>query len=236
LLSLRGVYRNSKAGRTPLRSHLLYGEGDHYSLEAADDSGGTTHVQIHAVDAFDDALRISVDALWHQPGFELPTGIDTVVETPGRDADRVQWRPHGALRPHAVSPLLKNGAELSQLLWLKMKPVLDRDGVLMLLGALGSFEHSIFQPLAQTIHDLRAIATPSSDEQHTVVVYRYRLALGNYPEADSELAYRLSQQIWNLISSWTAEGLIELRVDAANGDQWVLPSRSAGSSGSWGTL
>jgi type VI secretion system protein ImpG len=235
LLSLRGVYRNTPDSRVPLLSHLLHGNEDHYSLESGDAPDDRTHIAIHAVDAFDEPLRVSIDALWHQPNFQLPGGSEIAIETPGRDAARVQWRPHGALRPHADSPLREEGSDLAQLLWLKMKPVLDCEGVLMLLRALGSFEQSIFQPMAEMIEDLQAVPAPSSDE-HTVVVYRYRLLLGDYPETDRALAYRLSQQIWNLITHWTADGLIELRVDPANGDSWLLPSPAAEGPGHWETL
>lgn len=221
LHTLRGVYRDTPEGRLPMTAHMLHGDGDCYSIEPAEDSGRRSHLAIDAVDAFDQPVQVSIDATWHQPGFSIVDSGDTIVETPGRDAGRVRWKPMVSVRPHSASSLLKQSSELAQLVWLKMKPVLDRDGVVKLLRALGSFEQSVFQPMEDYIVELRHTPAPSTDE-HTVVVFRYQLLLGDYPDQARALAYRLSEQIWDLIAHWTAEGLTELNVEAANGEAWSL--------------
>jgi type VI secretion system protein ImpG len=223
--SLIGVYENTPNGQEPICSRLLPSGGSSYGLEAVHGGrqDGPQLISLDIADAFEKPRRVAVEALWHQPDFVAANPDSVTVAAPGRAAGRVRWELAGALRPHASSALHTEPSGLAHLLWLKMKPVLQRTELANILRSLKSFENSVFREMMELVVELKPTAVPVAGVGGAHVCYRYCLHLNDVDTGAHPLARSFSEQVFALISAWTAEGLVELEVTCEGGQRWTLP-------------
>jgi type VI secretion system protein ImpG len=140
LHSVTGVFQETASGRDPiLPVHLASGDPS-YDLEqvAEDLDAFAPQLVLRLPDAFAAPRLISVEARWHQPGFDNLAVGKLEVKLQTRHIHGVELRLLGTLTPHRQSALWRDPAAMLQVLSRRASRVLQRRDLISLMTLLGA--------------------------------------------------------------------------------------------------
>lgn len=213
LQSIQGVYRLSERGPEPLSAGALPGGDPTASFEIEEEltpRGRQHRLMVRAPEAFFAPQKISVDALWHQPGFAERAVGALNVSLPDRYLAGLDLRVLGLVRPPVESPLREDANGLLALLALRTKAPLALDDVRTLLAHMGTLAGGPFQELPARVRALQADIAPDA-QRGSGLRHRYRAALAPYESTDDGLVTTFLGQVQTLLSAWTSDAVVDLR-------------------------
>ncbi len=198
---VRGVYKVGDKGLIPILPAALGKTGDSFEI----DDEGETALRLSIGDAFENPVKILVDARWSQPElWSAPPG-KLSISLQKRHLPGVQLRMVGALRAPAESPLAKDPARCLDVLSLRMRPALDRRGLVGMLEILGAGDDGPYRGFAQRVDELDSSEALDPALRTYGIRRVYRLALRQQSPEEAPLLRRLHAQIETLLDAWTEE-------------------------------
>jgi type VI secretion system protein ImpG len=206
LHEVRGVYRSTGHGLTPIAPAALARHGDAFEFEPAGSADGDS-VRLDIAGAFENPCRVQVDAWWSQPRlWSAPAGRIALVPRTRR-LPGVTFRALGALHPAHPSPLARDPARCLDVLSLKVRPVLRRRDLIGMLELLGADDDSCYRGTASSIDELES-SQASDPEQRAGGIRRvYKLALRCRSVEEEPLLRRVAREAAKLLDAWTEDAV-----------------------------
>lgn len=189
LCSVRGVYQIKEGEYIPLSSSAVGDEKRSYEIaypqSTLDNGRQFPQLLLNMPEAFDDPVKIMLDAYWHQPQFSKAINQAITIHPADLDITGVKWDLLNIGAKKFVPFTLATTVSLEQLIELaalKNKPILTLPELLFLLHALSSVWQGEFKVVKPLIKQL--------DVQHQYKQARYSL---NPSKSEKPiLAYTLS--------------------------------------------
>ncbi|ACY15556.1 type VI secretion system baseplate subunit TssF [Haliangium ochraceum] len=217
LHSVRGVFQETEAGYEPLLPVHLSHDGPAYELDLGED-GRATGLRLRLPQAFETPRKVSVEALWTQPGFAASAEGRLDVELQTRRIEGVRWQLRGRVTPPRESPLWHDAFDMLHVLSLRSKRTLTRGELLHLMRVLGADEDCAHGELAPLIGAIDAREVPAQGREGGGVKQVYRVALRQVAPELRGLVFDFVARMWMLLDAWSANAL-ELE---------LAPARKAG--------
>jgi type VI secretion system protein ImpG len=204
LRAVTGVFELSPEGLAPL---------PHDSCEIArsgEPDGMRPRLRVKIRDAFAHPRRVVVQADWHQPWFAARAVGPLAAWLPNRHVEGLKWRVLGGVRAASESPIDQMSSGLLELLALRMRPILQRDELLLVLRLLGAGPDGPFARVLAKLKSVEVEAGRGDGARH-----RYRLRLEDVAPADEPLAAMLVTRIRELCDAWSAGNVVSADVEVA---------------------
>lgn len=207
LLKCIGVYQGALKDRNMLRPGILKGGSGAYDMYFRSNATGELQpeLDIQLPDAFKKPVKVTVDALWHQPGFSKHLWKKITVRTHYLDIPGLSWSLLNTPVPYV--PLNENDAQsLLDLSLLKNKNELSLDDVLFILENMGSVFQREFQSLKRLLTHLQVIPTKDKPFNQHYNWHRpsahYIFALDNSASICIPLVNTFFSKIEALLNAW----------------------------------
>lgn len=226
LHSVLGVYQETQQGLSPLRCGVL-GLGEGYEVEELDEAGGTRHqLRVHMPEALTAPRTLTVEALWHEPGFTRLADGRLSVSLPDRESPDLRWEALGDLRAPVERPLPAGSPALLELLSLKVKPALERDELVSVMEVLIP-PGSPYRPLVRRIQSVKVERTPAPSAAGTGLKQVYSVAISGFRPEEEALTWSFALKLRDLLDTWSPEGAVELAVEVGREQTFPpLPERA----------
>jgi type VI secretion system protein ImpG len=206
LHNVRGVYRTSEQGLSPIAPLALTRQGDSFEFEPGGPSGEDS-VKLDVVDAFQNPCRVQVDAWWSQPRlWSSPAGrIGLAPRT--RRLSGVTFRTVGALHPAHQSPLARDPSRCLQVLSLKVRPVLSRRDLIGMLEVLGASDDACYRGIPTLIDELESSQASDPERRASGIRRLYRMTLRCRSADEEPLIRRVAREAAKLLDAWTEDAV-----------------------------
>ncbi len=205
LFTVRGVYRSTEAGLSPLLPAALSQEGDVFEVL---DEGADPSLAVRMAGTFERPVKLMVDARWSQPGLWSGAAGKLAIALQTRHLPGVSWSALGAMRRPEPSVLGARPERALDLLSRRMLPALDRRDLSGVLEILGTTADGPYLGAHVWLDDLSAIEEPDPAQAKGGLRRRYRITLRRRSAEDEPLVRRLLAQIEALLVSWTDQAVI----------------------------
>jgi len=230
LQSASGVYRIDPEGLTPLEPGILHSNDSSlaYELEERlDDLYSGLFLLVRMPAALMQPVKLVLEGLWHQPGFERDAVGKLRIMLPNRNQEGVVFHARSDVRPHSESTLGQDSMGLLRLLAMRMKSVLDARELGQLLTVLGTVKGSPFQDLPARIKGLSVELAPDSAMRGSGLRHVYRLTMDRFEPDEEGLVWTFLQQVRDVLDAWNADATVDLQVEAG-GSKFRLPHNPGG--------
>ncbi len=177
--------------------------------------GGAPRLRLRLSGAFDKPRKILADVAWSQPSlWAAPLG--TIQIAPQQKAlTGVTFRTVGSVRQPQASLLALDPARCLDVLALKMRPVLDRQGVIGILEILGATRDSAYRGYPALIDSLAVSDAPDPMLRAGGVKHVYRGSLRGRSATDA-LIVRFAEKIAALLDVWTQDA-VDIQITSSAG-------------------
>ncbi len=209
LHSVVGVYKISETGLTPLRSGVLSGESGTYEIETEAGEQRRSWVRVNMPEAFDEPVKLSVDARWYQPWFSKRLSGLLEASLVDRHLPGIKWEVLGEVRGHVASTVENDPDVLLQLLAIRTKPFLSLDELKQILTALGTLS-GYFRYLPELLVGL----SRSQRKGPQGVVHSYTLELKEFEASYEPVVEKFAEQVFKILDAWSFDAGVELKVAA----------------------
>ncbi len=209
LAGVRGVYRGTDRGLSPILPAALAREGDTYELCTAGDDGDAA-LALHVADAFERPCKVQVDARWSQPSLWSAAVGRRALSLETRHRPAVGFHALGPVRRPAESPLARDPARCLDVMALRTRPALTRRDVAGLLDILGTSGDGPYRGAHTLIEDLTVTDATDPGRRSSGIRWVYRLAMRRRSPEDAPLLRRLTAHVVALLELWTEDAV---RVD-----------------------
>jgi type VI secretion system protein ImpG len=207
LHSVLGVYELAEKGKIPLRPGLIAGGSGSFEVERAFEAGHeVSYLKLNYPEAFEEAKKLVIEALWLQPWFSEKVAGRLSVALHERDLAGLDFELLGDVRPHVANTLYNDVEGLLQILAMKSKAQLTLDELQALLNALGTFKNSTFRQIPALLEQLDVTNVPLPREQGGGLQYIYRFRLKEFDATFRPMVDAFMRQIVNLLNGWTPDG------------------------------
>lgn len=215
LQRVRGVYSIESKGLVPIPGAAITEAAPSFEVEgwSAEREGGRKSghsLLLRLPQTQKTPLRAVSDCSWYQPEFADHTSGPVAVSLPDRSLLGLEWQLVGPVRRHSTSPLERSADQLLHLLSLKMKPVLDREDLLDLLGMLGSIAEGPYKGLPARLRDLAVEVTPDATLRGASLCHVYHAQMLPWDTGDAPLVWHFLTQMRALLDAWDYEARVEL--------------------------
>lgn len=201
LHELRGVYRGTDKGLSPLLPAALAREGEYYEFEPS----GEGALRLEIADAFENPCTVQVEAAWSQPRlWSAPAGRLAIVPR-AQYLPGVGFRSVGPLYPAHPSPLARDPARCLDVLALKVRPVLKRRDLVAMLEILGAGGNSAYRGLPASIDELESSQAADPERPNGGSRRVYRMAVRCKSDEEELVAHRLAREAGKVLDAWTEE-------------------------------
>lgn len=210
--SVRGVYQVDRQ-MAPLLPFALGNSGDGYEVIRTSERG-PPRLRLRLSDAFDTPRKLLADVAWSQPSL-WPSSPGPIQITPQQKAlPGITLQLVGSLRRSQTSLLALDPARCLDVLALKMRPVLDRQGAIGMMEILGAAGDSPYRACPALIDDLTASDALDPGLRAGGVKHVYQVSLRAPPPTDAAanaLLARFAEQISTLLDVWTQDA-VDIRI------------------------
>lgn len=215
LQSCHGVYKLGEAGMAPLPATAISKAAAAYEVvELGESEAGASALILRPPltlpSSGDKPLRLAVDASWYQPEFADHATGRIQVTLPERSILGLEWQLSGPLRRHLDTPLRHDSERLLHLLSLKMRPVLDREELLVLLDMLGSVQTGPYRAVPDRLRDLAVEVAPDGMLRGAGVRHIYHAQILPGPGEEEPLVRAFLRQLRVLLDAWDYEARVEI--------------------------
>jgi len=217
-IAIRGVYQADR-GMAPLFPFVLAKERNGYEVARAM-GGSAPLLRLRLPDAFTKPRQILVDAEWSQPSLWTAAPGTIAIAPQLQSWDGVRLELLGAVRRPEPSPLALDPARCLDVLSLKMRPVLDRSGLVGVLELLGAAGESPYRGFPDKVEALRVDDHPDPLRRSGGIKRVYDVFLARSTPDAAPLSFRFAEQIASLLRAWTQDA-VDVRVAEAQADQVV---------------
>jgi type VI secretion system protein ImpG len=206
LHSVIGVFQEGPAGPEPiLPIHLASGDAS-YDLELVDGGKGAleSYLVLRLPGAFGEPRLISVEARWHQPGFDsVAVGkLDLKLQT--RHLHGVELRLAGMLVPHRQSALWRDPAAMLGVLSRRSSRVLGRRDLINIMTMLGADEDSYHAGIDAELLRVESYEEPADLRRGGGIRQVYRITIGDVDEDRLGLLEDYLRCVELLLDAWSA--------------------------------
>ncbi len=218
LLRVNGVYRMQKQGRVPLRpAALASADGeDSYELEEVFEATHSSHqLVIRAPSALLAPIKLQAECDWHQPWFADAAVGRVRVTHPHRSLPGITLGLLGGVHAPHNGQVREQAQGLLQFLSLRMKPVLNRQELLLVLDVLGTIASGPYRRMPAYLGRLRVEPALDSALRGSGLRHVYTVGLEHFAKEDEPLLWHFLRQLQVLLDSWNAEAAVELVVNSA---------------------
>ncbi|HVY60279.1 MAG TPA: type VI secretion system baseplate subunit TssF/IglH [Planctomycetota bacterium] len=215
LHSVLGVYELAEKGKVALRPGIIAGGSGSFEVERAMESGQeVAYLKLNYPEAFEEAKKLVIEALWLQPWFSEKLAGRLSVALHEREIAGLDFELLGDVRPHVANSLQNSAEGLLQILAMKSKTQLSLDELQALLNALGTFKSSTFRQIPSLLQELAVSTVPLPKEQGGGLQYNYRFRLKEFDATYRPMVDAFMKQIAMLLNGWTPDGnvVIEAQV------------------------
>ncbi len=211
LQSVRGVYRIGKKGLIPIPGAVLAHAEESFELETwkSERSSGQS-LLLRLTQPPSKPIVVVAAGNWYQPEFADHATGPLQISLPDRSILGLEWQTIGQTRRHLESPLCNSADQLLQLLSLKMKPTLEMDELLIVLGMLGSTAKGPYSALPGRLRDLAVEVKPDATLQGTGLCHVYHVQLPAWATSEDALVWQFLAQVRSLLDAWNHEARVEL--------------------------
>ncbi len=173
------------------------------SYEVDLDSGGP-QLKLRLPDAFARPRVVSVMTRWYQPWFDdVAVGkLRTTLQT--RRVDGVELQVQSDIRPHEVSPLLRDASGMLEVMSRRAKRILSRQDIIKLMSILGAHERGHHGDVAADILHIEAREEPADLRRGGGVAYVYRVTLARVDEDRRGLQEDYLERVGELLAAWSS--------------------------------
>jgi type VI secretion system protein ImpG len=206
LHSVAGVFQQTPSGLDPiLPMHLASGDPC-YDLDHAADGRDRfePHLVLRLPDAFAAPRLISVDARWHQPGFDNAAVGKLDVKLQTRHLHGVELRMLGALTPHRDSVLWRDPAAMLHVLSRRSSRVLQRRDLISLMTLLGADGGSHHAGIDGELLHVDAHEEPADLRRGGGIRQVYRITIGEVDDDRLGLIADYLRCVETLLDAWGA--------------------------------
>ncbi len=215
LHSVAGVYRIAPEGLVPLRPGVLSGEAGTYELETLQVGDKLqSALMLNLPQAFDEPVKLSVDAHWYQPWFTKRLSGLLEVSLLDRHVPGVKWETLGEVRPHLESQVAGDPDMLLQLLAIRTKPFLALEELQQIMHALGTVRRGYFRYIPDLLEKLERTTRPGRKGRGQGIVHVYHLQLKEFEESYLPVVERFCEQVFRILDAWAFDAGVELEVTA----------------------
>lgn len=216
LHSLRGAYRIGEEALQPLQPGVLDEVDNSYELEYEHGAEQrTAYLRANIAEAFVAPARLTVEAMWHQPGLVSEVLAEADAGPLDRTVEGARW----ALMGRGVGPVdnlaVSERAGLLQLLSVKNQRFLDLANLSLLLRAVIPPGQRGFTELSAAIGEVRVNAKPYGRGSRGFK-YIYLLEMTALEPGQLPLLDLFATQLLSLLTSWSIEEVVELRLRVPN--------------------
>jgi type VI secretion system protein ImpG len=183
-------------------------------------------VMLDVAGAFDKPVNVAIEALWHQPSVDTLRMDDVRVALGDRHLAGVSWSCSGGLIPHAESAIEENDQDLLELLSIKNQRVLDLEHIRCLLRAIGAAEGSPHEKFTTAMQRVSVIRKPAA-KSATGFKYIYHIDFAELGPSEIPKLDVYCRRLYDLLSAWSTEEVIELVAHVAGGRATVHIEGSA---------
>jgi type VI secretion system protein ImpG len=215
---VRGVYQVDRA-MAPLLPFALGNQGDAYEV-VRPGGGGAPRLRLRLSGAFETPRKLLADVAWSQPS--LWTSSPGLVQvTPQQKAlPGVTFGLVGSVRRPAESALGLDPARCLDVMSLKMRPVLDRQGVVGMMEVLGAAGDSAYRGYPASIGDVTVSDAADPVLRAGGVKHVYAVSLqgpaGTGGTGGDPLLVRFAEKISALLDAWTQDA-VDVGITSAAG-------------------
>ncbi len=193
-----GVYKGAIKKRDLIQPGILKGGNQAYQLYYQPDT--STLIDIQFVGAFTTPIKITIDAMWHQPDFSRHLWKKLSARTLHLDIPNLHFSVPSP--PVPCLPLNQNDPHsLMELSLLKNKGTLTLEDILFLLENLGSVFKREYQPVKSLLKELTV--TNESD---------YAFSLHDHKEQHLPLIKIFFSKLERLLTVWLANKAIRIEI------------------------
>ncbi|MFS8066050.1 MAG: type VI secretion system baseplate subunit TssF [Byssovorax sp.] len=206
--SVRGVYQVDRA-MAPLLPLALGNQGDGYEVIRPAD-GGPPRLRIRLSDTLDKPRKLLADVAWSQPSLWSSSPGALTVTPQQKALPGVDFQLVGSVRRPQTSLLALDPARCLDVLALKMRPVLDRQGVIGMMEILGATGDSAYRAWPAFIDALTVSDAPDPVLRAGGIKHVYQVSLRAPPPTDAQanaLHARFVKQIATLLQVWTQDAV-----------------------------
>ncbi|MES2673651.1 MAG: type VI secretion system baseplate subunit TssF [Pseudomonadota bacterium] len=222
LLKCLGVYQGALKDRNALRPGILQGGNGAYDLhfQSGFSQGGYAQgapqpqLDIQLPDAFKKPVKITVDALWHQPEFSGHLWKKLKVGTHHLDIRGLRWNIVNS--PIACIPLSNSDPQsLLELSLLKNKRELSMDEIVFILDGFGSVfkrEFQTIKPLLKSVHISASLNNSDNKIAMGDAHFSYIFSLHEIPANTFPLINAFFAKVEVLLNVWLADIAISVSI------------------------
>jgi type VI secretion system protein ImpG len=205
-----GAYRPTKSGFVPLEPGVVGTDGDSYEI-VTEGKGEERRAfaMLQIAGAFTKPERISVELFWHQPGLSDTSSSELKVGLSERFVEGLIWSCSGPVLPDAETELDDDRDAQLELVSLKTLRFLGQDELLSLLRACGAHEEPLFAKLVGALDFVRVDTKPFGKRSHGLK-YVYEIGFDTLDPSDVPRLGAFSRWLLDLLSTWSAEEVLEL--------------------------
>jgi type VI secretion system protein ImpG len=206
LHELRGVYRSSDQGLTPMVPAALARQEDSFEFEPGAQTGEGA-LRLDIADAFENSCLVQVEASWSQPRlWSAPAGrIKLGPRT--RRLPGVTFRTLGPVHPAHPSPLARDPARCLDVLALKVRPELRRRDLIGMLEILGAGGDSSYRGIPSLIDELESSQNPDPAQRAGGIRRLYKMAVRCRSAEEEPLLRRMAREAAKLLDVWTEDAV-----------------------------
>lgn len=206
LHSVTGVFQETASGPEPiLPVHLASGDPS-YDLDQVDDEldAFDPHLVLRLPAAFTAPRLISVEARWHQPGFDnVAVGkLDVKLQT--RHVQGAELRLLGTLTPHRQSALWRDPAAMLQVLSRRASRVLERRDLVSLMTLLGADQDSYHAGIDAELLQVEVHEEPADLRRGGGIRHVYRITIGEIDDDRLGLVADYLRCVETLLDAWSS--------------------------------
>ena len=216
LHSVRGLYKITGTELAPLRPGIMGDEPDSYELEwtgAGDKRRG--YAAFVMPSAFEQPVRVAVDAYWHQPGLYDEDSLVSAVRLAERHVDGLDFELSGGYVSAVDGPMQDSQPGLLHLLSIKNQRFLERDDVVFLLQAMGVLQERVFAELAYRLTATSVSSKPFAKKAQGFK-YIYHLQFGTLDGSSLPVLDLFCTKLLDVLIAWSNEEVVELSVSVPN--------------------
>ena len=204
LHSVTGVFQEIASRRDPiLPVHLASGDESYDLEQVADDLDAfAPQLVLRLPDAFAAPRLISVEARWHQPGFDSLAVGKLEVKLQTRHVDGVELRLLGVLTPHRQSALWRDPAAMLHVLSRRASRVLQRRDLISLMTVLGADQDSYHAGLDAELLHVETDEEPADLRRGGGIRDVYRITIGEVDDDRRGLLEDYLHAIETLLDAW----------------------------------
>ena len=204
-----GVYKGAIKKRDLIQPGILKGGNQAYELYYQQDS--SVLIDLQFVEAFTAPIKITIDAIWHQPEFSQHLWQKLSARTLHLDIPNLRFGLFST--PVPCLPLNTNDPHgLMELSLLKNKDFLTLEDILFLLGNLGS----VFKREYQSVKPLLKSLTVSGEKEEN-----YAFALHEHSAQHLPLVRTFFNKLEHLLTIWLANKDIRISIQNSVSEEYA---------------